>query len=714
MAYLKSTTVAGKLSVAGDLETASLTMNGATVTGITSATTDTGAKLATAKFVVDYITTNTGKITNNTSGGSSSGTINAGSQIKIGKGYYANDVYYTASAAQSLSGDATAAQVLSGKTFYNNSYTKQTGTMPNNGATGGTITTQGGTYTIPAGYTSGGTVTASIGSGSITANNPTVSPTHGAITPSVGGTVTTKVSTVTTTKPSGTDGTDYVTIDPSASITTQPKATPTYTYSATAGYIAAVSSTTKTGTATNITPTVNAGTNYYLPKQTPKFDGGGLSGGGLSGGGLTITTNYSGTPTVTLATSTTTASNGTKVGCTLVENASGVSAGQYYVTIKGSTAKLTGTTKATRAAVTRAKVDRAAVLYNGAVNGWVNIADNTSVLTAGSIAADSTTIPSTSVSPTVTVNAASDEDFFVISTEEKTVSPTSSQQVISPSSGKLMSKVTVGAISSDYVYKPDLSYISIDSIQLYNNNNYRRLVYNNKLHLFTYNGYLYEYNNLTNTLTQSSITYPTWYHHTNVGAIGNTMIAIGAYEYDGGEYYRVFNGTSWTDESYLGSFDGQYSTFITVGTNLYLVINYNGTGYIFLWNGTSFTSKKTFSLSSMVNPSVATDGVYLYIIGGSTNKALYKFDGTNITTITSSLPAKCNGICYLNGELFALMNKTIYKSTTGTSWTIVTSTTPESSTTGSNQLFIFNNSIYLMSSSKLMYMMFAKLYPQLQ
>lgn len=34
--------------------------------------------------------------------------------------------------------------------------------MPNNGATGGTITTQGGTYTIPAGYTSGGTVTANL------------------------------------------------------------------------------------------------------------------------------------------------------------------------------------------------------------------------------------------------------------------------------------------------------------------------------------------------------------------------------------------------------------------------------------------------------------------------------------------------------------------------------------------------------------------------
>lgn len=40
--------------------------------------------------------------------------------------------------------------------------------MTNNGATGGTINSQGGTYTIPAGYTSGGTVTASLAVSTIT------------------------------------------------------------------------------------------------------------------------------------------------------------------------------------------------------------------------------------------------------------------------------------------------------------------------------------------------------------------------------------------------------------------------------------------------------------------------------------------------------------------------------------------------------------------
>lgn len=37
-----------------------------------------------------------GTITNNTSGGTSSGTVNRGSQIKIGAGYYSADSYYTA------------------------------------------------------------------------------------------------------------------------------------------------------------------------------------------------------------------------------------------------------------------------------------------------------------------------------------------------------------------------------------------------------------------------------------------------------------------------------------------------------------------------------------------------------------------------------------------------------------------------------------------
>lgn len=55
------------------------------------------------------------------------------------------------------SADATAADVLTGKKYYIGSG-EDTGSMPNNGATGGTISTKAGSVTIPAGYTSGGSV----------------------------------------------------------------------------------------------------------------------------------------------------------------------------------------------------------------------------------------------------------------------------------------------------------------------------------------------------------------------------------------------------------------------------------------------------------------------------------------------------------------------------------------------------------------------------
>ena len=63
--------------------------------------------------------------------------------------------FYDTSGADAAQGD-----ILSGKKAFGSSG-EITGSMTNNGATGGTISTKAGTYTIPAGYTSGGTVSLS-------------------------------------------------------------------------------------------------------------------------------------------------------------------------------------------------------------------------------------------------------------------------------------------------------------------------------------------------------------------------------------------------------------------------------------------------------------------------------------------------------------------------------------------------------------------------
>lgn len=140
-------------------------------------------------------------ITNNTSGGTSSGTINVGKQIKIGAGYNPTDLYYTAQDASTLSGNAAAGDVLSGKTFYSNSYTKHTGSMANNGAVAPAALNPGGSYKIPAGYHNG--------NGKVTAralNNQAKSPTEITVGTAI-------------TPDSGRDGLSSVTIPNNATIT---------------------------------------------------------------------------------------------------------------------------------------------------------------------------------------------------------------------------------------------------------------------------------------------------------------------------------------------------------------------------------------------------------------------------------------------------------------------------------------------------------------
>lgn len=79
----------------------------------------------------------------------------------IRAGVTINGVTGLSSVVNTSDANAVASQILSGLYAYVNGL-KITGTMPNNGATGGIITNQSGTYTIPAGYTTGGTVTANI------------------------------------------------------------------------------------------------------------------------------------------------------------------------------------------------------------------------------------------------------------------------------------------------------------------------------------------------------------------------------------------------------------------------------------------------------------------------------------------------------------------------------------------------------------------------
>lgn len=77
----------------------------------------------------------------------------------------------TAKFYDTASADAATGDILSGKVAYGSSG-EITGSMTNNGATGGTISTKAGTVTIPAGYTSGGTVSlASAAVSDLTASN---------------------------------------------------------------------------------------------------------------------------------------------------------------------------------------------------------------------------------------------------------------------------------------------------------------------------------------------------------------------------------------------------------------------------------------------------------------------------------------------------------------------------------------------------------------
>ena len=73
-------------------------------------------------------------------------------EVDIPKSGGGNAKFYDTSGASAAAGD-----ILTGKTAFGASGSVS-GSMANNGSTGGEISTKAGTITIPAGYTSGGSV----------------------------------------------------------------------------------------------------------------------------------------------------------------------------------------------------------------------------------------------------------------------------------------------------------------------------------------------------------------------------------------------------------------------------------------------------------------------------------------------------------------------------------------------------------------------------
>lgn len=106
----------------------------------------------------------TGTMANNGAVSKSITPSTSAQSYTIPAGYHngSGKVSVAAAPTSLINGDAVAADVLSGKKFFSDSYTVKTGTMANNGAVSQTLNA-GGSYTIPAGYHNG--------SGKITANS---------------------------------------------------------------------------------------------------------------------------------------------------------------------------------------------------------------------------------------------------------------------------------------------------------------------------------------------------------------------------------------------------------------------------------------------------------------------------------------------------------------------------------------------------------------
>ena len=223
---------------------------------------------------------------------------------------------------------------------------------------------------------------------------------NGTITPSVGlNANATTTYGFTQTKPSGTNGTHYLTVDPNATVKNTWSVTPRATIT-TAGYISTGyknSTTTITGS-----PTIENGTNYYIPIVSTTVNGGDLTPQSFVEEGLTLTL---GAGTNTSNRNMANYRVGTKNTSTY----------PYFFEIVGSTPSVSGTTTVTRSAIT----------YSNS---------------AGVIEEHISTqaIAGTSVSPTVSVNATSGSTYFSLKAAAASINAT----IAAPSLSKITSNVS--------------------------------------------------------------------------------------------------------------------------------------------------------------------------------------------------------------------------------------------------------------------------------
>ena len=294
---------------------------------------------STATDSVDYV---------DISGTTSAPALVSGSYLFINKGYVDNLKISLAKLVpddSSAGADTTSASMLNGYTAYNNDGQIITGSIPDLTSTDVTVNASTNVITIPAGkYTTGTAITKSMSNSTYYATATQTAA--GAITPSVGlDSAATNSYGFTTTKPSGTTGTNFLTVDPGGSVATKWKVTPK-AFVSVAGY-AALNTSGTAGTALEGSPTINAGTNYYVPIVTATVAGGDLS--------TTTNTNTVGTIPVVTVSSSGTFKSATTYGVTTTKP-SGTD-GTNYLTIDGAgevttTGKATSTVKVTRADVT--------------------------------------------------------------------------------------------------------------------------------------------------------------------------------------------------------------------------------------------------------------------------------------------------------------------------------------------------------------------------